>query len=150
MRKFGGRRRETELPAVQVSLAAARNRDLPLVSVRSGRRADGYAPAGRPSGSVFLPLTQSEFDRLMSMRKRQRTGLYGIGGFVVAGMAMAKFAFILYLGVIISLVSALIWVVATLGIMKLLPAVDIDETRGTVALGRVHRRFVGAVSDSSR
>ncbi len=134
---------------MQVPLAVAKGRLLPLVSVRSGRRADGYAPAGRPPGSVLVPLTQSEFDRLVSMRRRQRSGLYGTGGFLAAGIGMAKFGFVLYLGVMISLVSALMWVVATLGVMKLLPAVDIDETTATVALGRVHRRFVDAVADTA-
>lgn len=139
-----------ELPSVEVSLSSARDRGLPLISVHSGREADGYAPAGRPVGSILVPLTQSEFDRLMVMRSRQRSGLYGMPGFLLAGLVLGRFGALIYLGVAISIVSGLLWAVATLGIMRLLPAAEVDPSRGSVALGRVHRGFVKAVEEARR
>ncbi len=136
------------MPAVEVKLADATARRLPPVSVRSGRPADGYAPTARRSNEILVPLTQTEFDQLMALRKRQTSARYGTIGFLVAGAAMSRFTLLLSLGVLISLVSILMWAVATLGVMRLLPAVEVDRGRGTVALGRVHRRFVQAVTDA--
>jgi len=136
------------LPSIEVPLSVARNRGLPLISVHSGRDADGYAPAGRPIGTIQVPLTQSEFDRLMLMRSRKKSGLYGMAGFLIGGIALGRFGALLYLGVAISIVSGLLWVVATLGIMRLLPAAEVDQSRGSVALGRVHPKFVKAVEQA--
>ena len=69
-------------------------------------------------------------------------------GFLVGALALGRFGALLYLGVAISIVSGLLWVVATLGIMRLLPAVEVDRARGSVALGRVHRKFVKAVEQA--
>jgi len=137
-----------DLPSVEVPLLDAKNRGLPLISVRSGRSADGYAPAGRPVGTIMVPLTQSEFDRLLLMRNRKKSGLYGMVGFLFAGVVLGRFGAMLYLGVSISLVSGLLWAVATFGIMRLLPAAEVDSARGSVALGRVHRKFVTAVEQT--
>ncbi len=147
-RRSDGPPRSTDVSTVEVPLAAAADRGLPAVSVRSGRRADGYAPAGRPEGAVWVPLTQSEFDRLLLMRRHRSSGRYGAAGFLVAGVGLGKFSVLLYLGVFISLVSGLMWLVATLGVMRLLPAVGVDREAGTVVLGRVHRRFAKAVADA--
>jgi len=136
------------VPSIEVPLSAAKNCGLPPVSVSSGRSADGFAPAGRPAGTIRVPLTQSEFDRLLAMRGRQKSGLYSMVGFLVGALALGRFGALLYLGVAISIVSGLLWVVATLGIMRLLPAVEVDQARGSVALGRVHRKFVKAVEQA--
>lgn len=136
------------MPAVEVPLGDATDRRLPAVSVRSGRAADGYAPAGRRPTLIRVPLTQSEFDHLMALRRRQKSGLYGAFGFLAAGAAMSRFTLLLSFGVLISVVSVLMWAVATLGAIRLLPAVEVDRHHGTVALGRVHRRFVEAVADA--
>ena len=50
-----------------VERAAARDRGLPRVSVRSGDPADGYAEAGRAPFVMRLPLTESEFDRVQDL-----------------------------------------------------------------------------------
>ncbi len=136
------------MPTVEVPLAAATGVGLPPVSVHSGHRADGYAPAGRPAGVIRVPLTQSEFDRLMSMRQHQSAGLHGAVGFLVAGIGLGRFSVLLQLGVIISLVSGMMWMAATFGVMRILPTVEVNAEKGTVVLGRVHRRFVRAVADA--
>jgi len=138
------------LASVEVPLSVARNRRLPLVSVCSGRRADGYAPAGRPIGTIQVPLTQSEFDRLLMLRARQKSGMYGAAGFLVGALATARFSVLLFLGLTISLLSVAMWVVATLALMRLLPAAEVDHSRGSVALGRVHRKFVRAVEQADK
>jgi len=82
------------------------------------------------------------------LRSRQKSGLYGAVGFMVGALVMFKFSVLLYLGLLISSVSGLLWVVATLGVMRLLPAAEVDHARGSVALGRVHRKFVKAVEQA--
>ena len=49
---------------VVVSVAAARDRALPSVSVKSGAPADGYVPVTVANRRIHLPLTQSEFERV--------------------------------------------------------------------------------------
>ena len=130
---------------VEVELRHARERRLPLVSVRSGERADGYAPAGKPVGTVLLPLTQREFDRLLWLRARQRSGLLLAPVFVALGAALARYPVLLPLGVVTAVVSLALWGAATVAIKRLLPEVDVDEERGRVELRRVHRRFAEVV-----
>jgi len=82
------------------------------------------------------------------MRWRKSSGFRGAVGFLLAAMAMSKFTILLYLGILISVISGLMWLVAAIAVTRLLPAVEIDRGRGTVSLGRVHRRFVRAVTDA--
>lgn len=131
---------------VEVELVAARERRLPLVSVRSGRRADGYAPAGSPPGTVAVPLTQEEFDRLLDLRRRQRSGLALAPVFLVLGLAFARYPVLLPLGIVTAGVSLALWGAAALAVRRLLPDVRVDEARGRVELRRVHRRFAEVVS----
>ena len=131
---------------VEVELHHATGRTLPLVSVRSGERADGYAPAGKPPGTVLLPLTQQEFDRLLWLRARQRSGLVLAPVFVAFGVALARYPVLLPLGLVTAAVSLLLWAAAALAVRRLLPEVDVDEERGRVELRRVHRRFAEVVN----
>ena len=131
---------------VEVELVAARERGLPLVSVRSGARADGYAPGGQPRGAVLLPLTQAEFDRLLLLRSRQRSGLRLAPVFVLLGAAFARYPVLLPLGLATGIVSLLLWAVARFAEWRMMPDVDVDRERGRVELRRVHRRFAEVVS----
>jgi hypothetical protein len=130
---------------VEVELERARDRRLPLVSVRSGRRADGYAPAGRPLGAVQLPLTQAEFDELLRLRSRQRSGLRLAPVFVLAGVALSRYPALLPLGLVTAFVSLLLAAVATFAIRRHLPSVSIDAGSARVTLRRVDPHFAEVV-----
>ncbi len=134
---------------VTVELGSAQARRLPAVSARSGKPADGYAAAGPKALGVLVPLTQTEFDRVMYLRRRQKSAVYGGFTCLALGLAMARFPFLLPLGAVIALLSAGMWVVATLAIKAYLPGVDAGLDRGTVELSRVHKSFVEAVRPSS-
>ncbi len=84
------------------------------------------------------------------LRSRQKSGMYGAAGFLVGALATAKFSVLLFLGLAISLLSASMWVVATLALVRLLPAAEVDHPRNSVALGRVHRKFVKAVEQADK
>ncbi len=125
----------------------AGSRGLPAVSVRSGKSADGYAPAGPKGFGVLVPLTQAEFDRVMFLRGRQRSAIYGGVACLAMGVAMARFPILLPLGAVIALLSVALWVVATLTLKAYLPGVEVDERKGRVELTRVHKHFVTAVTN---
>ena len=87
---------------VEIDRGAAAARRLPPVSVRSGDRADGYAPAGKSDEQVLVPLTQAEFDQVQYLRRRQKSAIYlGVACFVVGG-ALSRFTLLLPLGAIIA------------------------------------------------
>ena len=134
---------------VVVDLQMARSRAFPPISAKSGKRADGYAKAGRKARAILVPLTQAEFDRVQYLRRRQRSAKLGGLVCVAVGLALARFPVILPLGIVIALVSAALWVVATLALNAYLPGIDIDEERRKVELTRVHKGFVAAVSDAA-
>ena len=126
---------------VEVELDRARERRLPPVSVCSGARADGFAPAGRPVGAVQLPLTQAEFDELLTLRSRQRSGVRLAPVFALLGAALSRYPVLLPLGLVTGAVSLLLAAVATLAIHRLLPTVSVDERHHRVVLRRVHPGF---------
>ena len=101
--------------AVEVPLSDAVNRRLPLVSVRSGRAADGYlgvpiglgpwsgscgaSPGGRRGGPVVrLPLTQREFDQVLRLRQAERSGIVNSVVFLALAVALARFPLLFPLG----------------------------------------------------
>jgi hypothetical protein len=134
------------LARVEVDRRTAVERRLPSVSVKSGARADGYVPAGKSGEHVFVPLTQAEFDQVQYLRRRQKSAIYGGVACFVLGGALSRFTLLLPLGVIISVLSAVLWVLATLAIKRFLPGVDISPDGRQVELSRVHPDFVAAVS----
>ncbi len=131
---------------VEVDRHAAVERRLPPVSVKSGGRADGYVPAGKSGEQVLVPLTQAEFDHVQYLRRRQKSAIYGGVACFVLGGALSRFALLLPLGAIIAVLSAVLWVLATLALKRFLPGVDISPNGRRVELSRVHRKFVAAVS----
>ena len=135
------------MASVEVSRAAAEQRRLPLVSVRSGKPGAGYAPAGRKPLVVAVPLTQAEFDRMQLLVRRKASALYGGVVCVVAGVAMARFPVLLPLGVAIALLSAALWAAAWLALRRLLPTVEPGPGDDTVVLRGVHRAFAAAVRE---
>lgn len=133
------------MATVVVARAAARDRRLPPLSVRSGRPADGYAEAGRPPYVVRVPLTQAEFDRVRWLRARQRSALWGGVACVALGLAMARFAVLAPLGLLIGALSAVLWGACWLALRRFLPRVEPGPGAAEVTLRGVHRRFAGAV-----
>lgn len=131
---------------VEVDRRIAVERRLPSVSVKSGERADGYAPAGKAGEHVFVPLTQAEFNHVRYLRRRQKSAIYGGVACFVLGGALSRFALLLPIGAIIAVLSGALWVLATLALKRFLPAVDISPNGKRVELSRVHRDFVAAVS----
>ncbi len=134
---------------IVADLAMARSRSFPPVSAKSGRQADGYAKAGPKARSILVPLTQAEFDRAQYFRRYQRSAIRGGIACAVFGLALARFPVVLPLGIVIAILSGVLWVVATIGLNAYLPGVDIDEERGKVELSRVHKRFVAAVTEAA-
>ncbi len=133
---------------VEVDRRVAVERRLPRVSVKSGERADGYAPAGKSGEEIFVPLTQAEFDRVKYLRRRQKSAIYGGVACFALGAALSRFAVLLPLGVIIAVLSLGLWILVTLALKRFLPGVDISPNGRRVELSRVHRGFVAAVSDA--
>jgi len=131
---------------VEVDRRVAVERRLPAISVKSGRRADGYAPAGKSGEEVFVPLTQSEFDRVRYLRRRQKSAISGGVACFALGAALSRFTLLLPLGAIIAVLSLALWIVSTLALKSFLPGVEISTNGRRVELSRVHRDFVAAVS----
>lgn len=153
------------MPTVSVSLSDAVDRRLPLVSVRSGAPADGYlgVPVGlglveqivwsitqRSSGRpvVQLPMTDKEFDRVMRLRRAERSGLVNTVVFVVLGVALARFPVLFPLGMMIGAVSVLLMVTARMGLRRAVPGVSSD--RGVITISGVHNQFVTIVESGAR
>jgi hypothetical protein len=134
---------------VRVGLADARERRLPLVSVRSGERADGFADAGRAPYVVKVPLTQAEFDRVQLLEARRRSAIWGGVVCVAFGVAMARFPVMLPLGLAIGLLSVALWGACVLLLARLLPDVEPGPIAGQITLRGVHKRFVAAVASSA-
>jgi len=151
--------------SVRVSLSDAVDRRLPLVSVRSGRRADGYlgVPLGlglverivwsvtqRSPGCpmVALPLTGKEFDRVMRLRRAERSGVVNGVVFVVLGVALARFPILFPLGLMIGGLSVLLMVTARIALHRAVPEVSSD--RGVVTISGVHNEFVTIVESGAR
>lgn len=133
---------------IRVSRADARDRRLPLVSVRSGRPADGYAAAGRAPYVARLPLTQAEFDLVQRLQRRRTSAVWGGVGCVVVGLAMARFPAMFPLAVVIGLLSVVLWVSAAWSLRRVLPRVVPGPGATDLTLRGVHRRFVRAVQGS--
>ena len=130
-----------------VSVAAARDRSLPSVSVRSGKPADGFAPVTVANRQIFLPLTQAEFDRVRYLQHRQRWALYGGLGCLAFGAAMARFPLMLPLAIVIVVLSAILWVVVWFSLKRFVPSMDVDGSR--IRMSRVHEQFAAAVRAES-
>ena len=133
------------MATVRVSRAAARERRLPPVSVRSGKRADGFAEAGRAPYVIRVPLTQAEFDQVQSLRVRQRSAIWGGAGCLAVGAALARFPVLLPLGVLIAVLSAVLWGVCWLMLRRLLPVVEPGPGAKEFTLRGVHKGFAAAV-----
>lgn len=130
-----------------VTVAAARDKSLPAVSVRSGAPADGYAPVTVANRRIFLPLTQHEFERVRDLQRRQRGALWGGVGCLAAGAAMARFPIMLPLAIVIAVLSAVLWVIVWFALKAYLPSMDVDGTR--IRMARVHDGFAAAVAAES-
>lgn len=130
-----------------VSVAAARERALPPVSVKSGEPADGYAPVIAAGRRLYLPLTQAEFDRVRYLRHRQAWALWGGVGCVGFGLALARFPAMVPLAAVIAALSAVLWGVVWVTLKAYLPVIDVDGSM--VSLTRVHDRFAAAVRGDS-
>ena len=133
------------MATARVGLNDARERRLPLVSVRSGEPAEGYARAGRPPYVVQVPLTQTEFDRVQVLEARRRSAIWGGVICVSLGVAMARFPLMLPLGLVIGVLSFVLWGVCVLLLRRLLPVVEPGPKAGQVTLRGVDRRFVAAL-----
>lgn len=133
------------MATVRVGLNDARERRLPPVSVRSGEKADGFAKAGRPPYVVRVPLTQSEFDQVQTLTSRQRSAIWGGVLCVAFGAAMARFPLMLPLGLVIGVVSLVLWVACALLLRRLLPKVEPGPGAGEVTLRGVHRGFAASL-----
>jgi hypothetical protein len=134
------------MATAEVGLNDARERRLPLVSVRSGEPAEGYAKAGRPPYVVQVPLTQSEFDRVQLLETRRRSAILGGVACVALGVAMARFPVMLPLGLAIGVLSFALWGACALMLRRLLPIVEPGPKAGQVTLRGVNRRFVAALA----
>jgi hypothetical protein len=131
---------------VQVPRGVARDRKLPLVSVRSGKPADGYAEAGSAPYVVRVPLTQSEFDQVQQLKGRQRSALWGGVACVAIGAALSKFTILLPFGLFIGVISAMLWGVCWLSLKRLLPDVEPGPGPAEFTLRGVHKDFAAAVN----
>jgi hypothetical protein len=133
------------MATVRVPRAEARERGLPLISVHSGKPADGYAAAGRAPYAVRVPLTQAEFDQVQMLRKRQTSVLYGGVACVAIGVAMARFPVLLPLGLVIGAISAALWGTCWFRLRRLLPQVEPGPRADEFTLRGVHREFASAI-----
>jgi hypothetical protein len=153
------------VPSVSVSLSDAVDRHLPLVSVRSGRPADGYLAVpvglrfterigwtltwrspGRPL--VRLPLTSKEFDGVMRLRRAERSGVVNAVVFVMLGAALARVPILFLLGLMIGALSIMLIVAARIGLRRALP--EVSGHRGIVTITGVHEEFVTSVESGTR
>lgn len=161
---------------VEVARGPAVDGTLPLVSVRSGRRAVGRVPlevanlppnwawaasfrvlaalirwlTATPSVTVRLPLTQSEFDRWIWLQKTQRRTPAMIVGSLAAGVAFGRFPYLLVLGIVIALFSIAAGAVVGWAIPRYLPAVRVTQGADTVVLIGVHPEFATAALREAR
>ncbi|MDW3217660.1 MAG: hypothetical protein R8F63_03520 [Acidimicrobiales bacterium] len=133
------------MATARVARAAARERGLPLVSVRSGRRADGFAEAGRAPFLIRVPLTQAEFDEVQTLRNRQRSALWGGVGCLALGAALARFPVVFPFALVIAALSAVMWGVCWLLLRRLLPRVEAGPGAQEFTLRGVHSAFADAV-----
>jgi hypothetical protein len=133
------------MASVQVDRAVARDRGLPLVSVRSGKPADGYAQTGRAPYVVRVPLTQVEFDQVQMLKNRQRSALYGGVLCVAFGVAMARFPVLLPLGLAIGVISGGLWLACWLLLRRLLPQIEPGPGADEYTLRGVHKEFAAAM-----
>lgn len=131
---------------VVVSVAAARDRALPRVSVKSGRPADGYAPVTVANRRILLPLTQPEFDRVADLQHRKKWAFYGGAGCLLFGLALARFPLMVPLAIVIAVLSVILWVVLHLTLKAYLPGMSVDGAK--VQLTRVHEGFASALGSS--
>ncbi|RMH77382.1 MAG: hypothetical protein D6683_09085 [Actinomyces sp.] len=161
------------MATVTVPLAAARDRRLPAVSVRSGRSADGYVPVAVATGSlgigwvlvllgppgwlllaltsdwfrdevtVHLPHTEREFRRRHRVERARRDGIVGTVAGAAAGLALSRTPGLLVVGLAITCVSAALWVAASWARGALTPDLRLDGER--LILAGVHEDFVAAV-----
>lgn len=130
-----------------VSVAAARDRSLPPLSVKSGEAADGYAPVTVANRKVYLPLTQPEFDRVAGLQRRQRWTAWSGVACLAFGAAMARFPLMVPLAIVIAVLSALQWGLTWAFLKAYLPSMAVDG--GRIRLGRVHTAFAAAVRGDS-
>ena len=130
-----------------VTVAAARDKSLPAVSVRSGAPADGYAPVTVANRRIFLPLTQPEFERVRELQHRQRWALWGGVACLAVGAAMARFPAMLPLAIVIALLSAVLWAMIWFALKAYLPSMDVEGSR--IRMARVHEGFAAAVDAES-
>lgn len=128
-------------------MAAARDKTLPPISVKSGRPAEGYAPVTVANRRIFLPLTQAEFERVTDLQHRQKWSLGGGVGCLAFGVAMARFPVMLPLAVVIALLSAALWGLIWFALRTYLPSMDVEGSR--IRMGRVHEGFAAAVAAES-
>ncbi|MCH1434834.1 MAG: hypothetical protein L7U56_04120 [Acidimicrobiales bacterium] len=128
---------------VTVSVAAARDRDLPRVSVKSGGVADGFAPVTVANRRILLPLTQAEFERVADLQHRRRWAVYGGAGCLLFGLALARFPLMMPLALVIAVLSAVLWCAISFALKAYLPRMTVEGA--SVHLTRVHPAFVAAV-----
>ena len=133
------------MATVRVALADARDRRLPLVSVRSGETAQGYAKAGRPPYVVRVPLTQAEFDQVQLLQRRRQTSVWSGVACVAFAVAMARFPVMLPLGLAIGVLSVALWGACVLMLRHVLPDVEPGPKAGQITLRGVHKGFAAAV-----
>jgi hypothetical protein len=135
------------MATVRVDRHQARERGLPLVSVRSGAPADGFVKAGRPPYVIQVPLTQDEFDMARSLESRRRTAIWGGVACAAVGVSMSRFPVLLPLGLLIGLLSAGLWGVIWLQLRRLLPVVEAGPGSAEFTLSGVHKDFAAAVAE---
>ena len=152
---------------VRVSISDAIERRLPLVSVRSGRAADGYL--GVPIGLGFwarlgwaisrrgtnrplaqLPLTQREFNRVIRLRRIELQGAISAPLFLVLGVAFARFPALAPLGLAIALVSIVTVITAHMTLQRILPEITRVGGSGDVRIEDPHESFASAVKSGDR
>ncbi|MEO0494240.1 MAG: hypothetical protein AAF081_12575 [Actinomycetota bacterium] len=134
------------MPRAVVSVAAARDRSLPRISVKSGQPAEGYAPVTVANRRIHLPLTQREFDRVADLQKRQKWAVSGGVGCLLFGMALARFPLMVPLALAIAVLSLVLWVAVRLALRAYLPGISVEGSK--VQLTRVHARFVAALGSA--
>ncbi len=115
------------------------------MSVRSGRPAEGFAPAGRAPYVIRVPLTQTEFDQVQMLKTRQKTAVFGGVVCALFGVAMARFPVMLPLGLLIGFVSAVLWGACTFMLRRLLPRVEPGPKADEFTLHGVHKAFAAAI-----
>lgn len=118
----------------RVALTDARERRLPLVSVRSGETAEGFAKAGKPPYVVRVPLTQAEFDQVQMLQRRRQTAVWSGVACVAFAVAMARFPVMLPLGLAIGVLSAMLWGACVLMLRHVLPEVEPGPKAGQSTL----------------